>query len=156
MNFKRIIGIDPGLSGALAFITSDGRTVTHKTASTPPLDALRDAIAGVETRECIVCMERVGGFIAGKSLPGSAMFKMGQNAGYWEGACAALGLRLMLVRPQEWQAGIPGAHGTEGAARKRVLRAEAMRRFPQHKITLQDADALLIADFARRIEWGAA
>lgn len=155
MIFKRIIGIDPGMSGALAFITRDGSTVTHKTKSTPPLEALHDAIAGVEINECVVYMERIGGFIQGKHLPGSMMFKMGQNAGYWEGACAALGIRLVLVRPQDWQAGLPGTSGKAGPERKRALQAEAIRRFPALKVTQQDCDALLIADYGRRVEGNA-
>lgn len=156
MKFKRIIGIDPGLSGGLAFITDDGDIVTHKTKSTPPLEALQDATAGVEPFACVAYMERIGGFIKGKHLPGSSMFKMGHNAGYWEGACAALGIRLILIRPQDWQAGIPGTAGKAGVDRKRALCAEAIRRFPSIHVTQQDCDALLIADFARKVEGCAA
>lgn len=155
MKFKRIIGIDPGLSGGLAFITDDGDIVTHKTKSTPLLEALQDATAGVEPFACVAYMERIGGFIKGKHLPGSMMFKMGQNAGYWEGACAALGIRLVLVRPQDWQAGLPGTSGKAGLERKRALQAEAIRRFPTLKVTQQDCDALLIADYGRRVEGNA-
>lgn len=152
MNFQRIIGIDPGLSGGLAFITADGRTVTHSTKSTPPLEALQDATAGVEAASCVAYLERVGGFIKGKSLPGSSMFKMGHNAGYWEGALAAMGVRTITTTPQNWQAGIPGTSGKSGPDRKRSLQAEAIRRFPGLKVTLQNCDALLIADFGRKVE----
>jgi hypothetical protein len=156
MTSKRIIGIDPGAHGALAFIDSDGRAVVHKTANTPPVDAARDALCGVDPTQVVVYLEQIGGFIAGKSLPGSAMFKMGHSAGYWEGMFALQGIRVQLVRPQAWQAGIPGMSGKGGhenkGDRKRCLRDEAIRRFPTCKPTLDTADALLIADFGRRVE----
>lgn len=150
-----IIGIDPGAHGALCFIPAHGNPVVHKTSDTPALDALRDALASADARECVAYLERVGGFIAGKQLPGSSMFKMGHSAGYWEGALAALGIRTILVRPQDWQAGIPGTGGKKGAERKRALRAEAIRRFPAAKPTLDTCDALLLADYALRAEKGA-
>lgn len=151
-----IIAIDPGAHGALCFITPRGpRPVVHKTADTPPLEALRDATCGTEPRECVAYLEKIGGFIAGKSLPGSSMFKMGHSAGYWEGMLAAFGVRTILVRPQDWQAGIPGTKSTKGADRKRALRAEAIRRFPEMKPTLDTCDALLIADYGQRANQGA-
>lgn len=140
------------MSGALAFIDHAGRPVAHKTHSTPPLEAIRDALAGCNPAEAIIYLEKVGGFIAGKSLPGSSMFKMGENFGIWQGLAMALGVRLVLVRPQDWQAGISGTTGKKGAERKRALHAEAVRRFPNFKVTLDNCDALLIADFARRVE----
>jgi hypothetical protein len=91
-------------------------------------------------------MEHVGGYIAGAKLPGSSMFKMGHNAGYWEGALSALGVKVIRIRPQEWQKGITGITGKKGPDRKRALRDEAIRRFPQLKPTLQTCDALLIAE----------
>lgn len=150
----RIIGIDPGAHGALAFITHNGQAITHATATTAPKDALMDAISGVALTDCVAYLERVGGYIAGQKLPGSAMFKMGYSAGYWEGALAALGVRTILVRPQDWQAGLPNVAGhKEKADRKRALKAEAIRRFPTLSgITLDTCDALLIADYGRRQE----
>lgn len=148
-----VIAIDPGAHGALCFIPPTGSPVVHKTSDTPPLEALRDALAGAS--DCVAYLERVGGFIAGKKLPGSSMFKMGHSAGYWEGVLAALCVRTILVRPQDWQAGIPGTAGKKGADRKRALRAEAIRRFPALKPTLDTCDALLLADYGHRAEKGA-
>lgn len=154
---SRFIGIDPGAHGALVWMDERGSIIIHKTADTPPIEGLRDSLAGLEHGEKVVAvMELVGGFIAGKFLPGSSMFKMGKSAGYWEGALAALGVRTLIVRPQEWQAGIPGLTGTKGADRKRALRAEAIRRFPTIKVTLDNCDALLLADYCRRLEGRAA
>jgi hypothetical protein len=143
------IGIDPGANGALCFILPSGLIVIHRTSKTPPIEALQDAVTCAGAENCVAYLEKIGGFIAGKGLPGSSMFKMGHNAGYWEGMLAALGVRTIMVRPQDWQKGITGTAGTKGPDRKRALRDEAIRRFPAQKPTLETADALLIADYGR-------
>jgi hypothetical protein len=153
-----IIAIDPGAHGALCFIPArHGQPVIHKTADSSPLEAVRDALAAADgdPTACVAYVEKIGGFIAGKSLPGSSMFKMGHSAGLWEGMLTALRIRTILVRPQDWQAGITGTTGKKGADRKRALRAEAIRRFPALKPTLDTCDALLIADYGQRAEKGA-
>ena len=61
-----------------------------------------------------------------------------------------LGLPVRLIRPQEWQRGIRRVADTKDAARKRALRDEATRIFPNVKLTLKTADAALIADYGRR------
>jgi crossover junction endodeoxyribonuclease RuvC len=147
----RIIAIDPGASGALVF--GDTRTspvVIHPARKVPPLSALEDALCGAEPpATCYI--EFVGGFI-GKPQPGSAMFKFGQGVGFWHGCLAALRVRTILVRPQEWQRGLMGVGKHKGPDRKRALRDEAQRRFPAIKVTLDTADALLIWDYAMRME----
>ena len=153
---KRYIGIDPGAAGGLAFITEDGLVVVHSRKSATPLEAVQDALLGTNPNDCVAYLEQIGGFIAGRPLPGSSMFKMGHSVGYWEGLLAGLGVRTILVRPQKWQEGIPGATGKKGPDRKRVLRDEAVRRFPAMRPTLLTCDALLIADFARTNERAAA
>ncbi len=141
----RIIAIDPGASGALAF--AHGLSVViHPTKKTPQLDAVEDALTGAE--RVVAYVEQVGGYI-GKPQPGSAMFRFGQGFGYWLGLLAALHVRTVLVRPQTWQKGLIGST-LKGADRKRALRDEAARRFPQVKVTLDNADALLLLDYAQR------
>lgn len=156
------IGIDPGASGGLAFITADGRVVVHKFHDCDPYDALQDAMAS--GGPCIAYLERVGGYVKpGKDgetggQPGSAMFNFGDNYGYWRGLLRALQIRTIIVHPQGWQKGIPGVVSLRGpenkAARKRALRDEAGRRFPAIRATLDNCDALLIADYGRRMERG--
>lgn len=152
---KIFIGIDPGAHGALVWIDDNGSVICHNTSKTLPFDAAEDASSGTERiEECVAYLEKVGGFIAGKRLPGSMMFKLGESFGEWKGLLAGLRIRCVLVRPQDWQAGITGLHGKAGPDRKRALRAEAARRFPTVKVTLDNCDALLIADYARRLERG--
>jgi hypothetical protein len=150
---KRFIGIDPGLRGALAFMDEEKRLVCWKTETTAPKDAFLDAICGIEARDVVVYIELVGGYI-GKPQPASRAGKLMRNMGYWEGLCAGMNISIHLVRPQEWQAGISGVAGKKDAERKRALRDEAIRRFPAMKPTLATCDALLIADFGRRVEMG--
>lgn len=156
---KRILAIDPGASGGIVEMYPGGRVVS---AAMPDDAELCDQIeAFAVSAKCdgvpAVCyMELVGGFIAGNRLPGSAMFNFGSGYGYLRGLLAANRIELRLIRPQEWQAGIPGVRGQkEKAVRKRALKEHAARLFPDAKPTLKTADALCIADFARRQEGGA-
>lgn len=152
MTSKRIIGIDPGVNGALACIYPDGRAVVHKTSNTLPIEAVRDALCGVDPREVVAYVELVGGFIPGRPQPASRAGVLMRNLGQWEGILAALNISVRLVRPQLWQAGIPGVKVEGYSDRKRALKAEATRRFPSLTPTLDMSDALLIADFGRRAE----
>ncbi len=153
----RVIGIDPGGHGSLAFIDDRGRLVVHKTAGEISMrDCALDALVGVSPEQCIAYIELIGGFVRGNPCPGSTMFKMGKNAGYWEGLFAGLGVRVQLVRPQVWQAGIPGAAGQEKPQRKRAIRDHAQRLYPSVKVTLETADAIMITDFGAKCSLGKA
>ena len=148
---KIYIGIDPGASGALVWMDGKGSVIAHKVKDTPPVEAIKDAIGEHDTSDVVAVLEQVGGFMGGKDnkFLGSAMAKLGRSFGYWEGALAMAGVRCELVTPQRWQAGISGTSGKKGAERKRALRAEAIRRFPTVKVTMDNCDALLIADYCR-------
>lgn len=149
----RVIGIDPGACGALAYILDD-KVVVHKTKDCDPLDALADTDPLNEYGTGRVAyIEEVGGYV-GKPQPGSAMFKFGRQYGYWLGLLRAMGVRTILVKPQVWQKGLSGLQGKKSQERKRALRDEAARRFPNVKVTLANCDALLIADYGRRQELG--
>ncbi len=100
----------------------------------------------------LVCyIEKVGGFIKGRSTPGSMMFNFGHGRGVLVGALMAFGWRVIEVTPQKWQKWL--GIGTV-AGDKQKLKAEAQRRFPEMTVTLANADALLIMEFARASERG--
>jgi hypothetical protein len=65
-----------------------------------------------------------------------------------------MNVRTVLVRPQTWQKGLSGMASLKGSDRKRALRDEAARRFPQVKATLDNCDALLLAEHGQRMERG--
>ncbi len=118
------------------------------------LERLREikSVAGLEGDELVCVLEEVGGF-AGKAQPGSAMFKFGEHFGFIKGIVQALGVRLVLVRPQVWQKGFGLGAASKCASKtewKNKLKAEAQRRFPQLAVTLKTADALLILEHGVR------
>lgn len=115
-------------------------------------DIACDAIAGVEPSSCIVFLEELTGFQAGSKAAGFTMFKLGRNLGQWEGIFLGLGVRVELVRPQQWQRGIPGVVNPDKAKRKHAIRDQAQRLYPQFKkITLDVADAVMIMDYGVRV-----
>jgi len=149
---KTVVAIDPGVSGGVA-VCAFGKTICHAMPATQGdvLELLRDIknAASVESAECICVLEEVGGF-AGKAQPGSAMFKFGEGFGFLKGVIQALGIKLELVRPQVWQKSFGLGTASRCASKtewKNKLKAEAQRRFPQLRVTLATADALLIADY---------
>lgn len=145
MSSARIIGLDPGANGGLAVLFEDGRSHAWSMPEDSELiELLRDVALFEEGVRVIAFLELVGGYV-GKRQPGSAMFRFGESFGFLRGVLQTLRIPTELVRPQEWQRGLPGVKGTEGAARKRLLREHAARIFPDLKVTLATADALLIA-----------
>lgn len=124
---------------------------------------------------CRAYLEQVGGYVGGGGQPGSAMFSFGRGFGQIEGALTALEIPYELVTPQRWIKALGlGSKGLqrgdyagmdEEAAKaeakriarlnaqakvewKHKLRAEAQRRYPQLVVTLDNADALLILEYA--------
>ena len=147
-----ILGVDVGASGAFCEIWPQDRILVHPMMEQPDL---RDYIAEI-AKACSIeglalhCfIEQVGGYI-GRPQPGSMMFKFGFGAGYIHGLLAANKVTTHMVTPQKWQKGLSGVDGLKGPDRKRALRAEAARRFPNIKTNLQTSDAILIADYGRR------
>lgn len=154
---KTMVAIDPGQSGGVA-VRQFGRTFCHAMPGTPgdvvELFASLQSAAAVEAEEMVCVIEEVSGF-AGKAQPGSAMFTFGEQYGFVQGVVQALGIRLVRVRPQVWQKAFALGTASRCASKtewKNKLKAEAQRRFPQIKVTLKTADALLILDYAMRGE----
>lgn len=139
-----VIAIDPGAKGAAAIDYGDGVIALWNFDSESGAIQMLDYALSVGN--AVACVEEVGGYV-GKNQPGSAMFKFGRNFGFWLGALMSRGVPVHLVRPQVWQRGISRVAGTKGAEHKRALRDEAKRLFPEQKITLANADALLILNW---------
>ena len=149
-----VIAIDPGVSGGVA-VAAFGKTVCHAMPATEGdrLELIRNVYqaAEVEGAACVCVLEEVNGFV-GKAQPGSAMFKFGEGYGFLKGVVQALGIRLVLVRPQTWQKVFGLGTASRCASKsewKNKLKAEAQRRFPNLGVTLQTADALLILEWVR-------
>jgi Holliday junction resolvasome RuvABC endonuclease subunit len=69
-------------------------------------------------------------------------FGLGRSYGSAEGALAALGLAFRLVAPQKWQNRL----GLKGADKK-ALHRRAQELYPEAKIPLKYADAVLVAHY---------
>lgn len=108
----KVLGIDPGLSGALAFNTGDSLLVfatptvqtqfvkngKKKTRSDMNLSEVVRLIR--ENRPDVAYIEKVAA-MKGQGVTG--MFRFGQNFGQWQGILAALGIRWVEVTPQTWK-----------------------------------------------------
>jgi hypothetical protein len=147
---KRILAIDPGLSGGLAYLGASGVILD----SMPATD--QDVCILVTDRLAIsdVCyIEKVGGYVGGKGAPGSSMFQFGRNVGFLHGLIAASKTRVIEVPPQTWQKTIQaGVKATHGDRWKAHLKQIAQQRQPRLTITLKTADAVLILEHAMLAE----
>ena len=147
---KITIGIDPGKSGGIC--AYDGKNMANVQAcpSDPRgmANSLREIIRdfdietiGKETAQVII--EHVHAF---PSDGRSSVFKFGTNYGMWLGICASNELDVTKVTPQVWMRKY-GELPKEKQERKRYLKTVALSYFPDLKITLKTADAILIAKY---------
>lgn len=148
---RSVIGIDPGKNGAIASITIGGDKPDVVSAGFK--DEIIGLVIGEVVQGClsqsdnlIVYLEKVHSF-PGQGV--SSSFAFGRAFGEVIGALDVLGVPYRLVSPQKWQKLIGGLPKKKDGAtqHKRALKVEAQRLFPQIKITLGNADALLIADY---------
>ena len=144
-----IIGIDPGISGALAVLDAGGALMAYTAMPTyQPAKATRVNPAALSAflepyRHGHAILEQVG------AMPGqgvASMFSFGHAAGIVEGVLAALGISYELVVPQEWKK----AYKLNGKP-KDAARALAQRYYPSAPLARKKdsglADALLLARF---------
>ena len=149
---KTVVAIDPGKTGGIAVWTFGVAGCRPMPATGGDIVALLRGIKSASDKsgaETVCIMEGTGGYVKGRPLPGSAMHKMGENCGFLKGAIQALGMRLELVRPQDWQKGFGLGTASACASKtiwKNKLKAEAQRRFPHLRVTHKTADALLILE----------
>lgn len=160
MPSRTLISIDPGASGGIAVRRRDGKVESFampeaEMALLARLEIIETALLSEAVGQSqsnwkpIVVIEQVGGFVGGNPAPGSAMFKFGEGYGFIRGIITAKLWPLYTMRPQAWQKAL--SLGTSKSypskpAWKRHLRDEASRRFPDQKVTLATADALLLLD----------
>lgn len=143
---QRILGIDPGKSGGFA-IHEEGELFTYKWTDAHSVSIEFESLTPRMIDFCV--LEKVG------AAPGQSprsMFAFGQNFGFWEALLLYNKVPYRLVTPQEWQRGIPNAHARSSKTEhKNALKMEAARRYPHLKVTHAIADAMLIADYAKKI-----
>lgn len=151
------LGVDPGASGGMAIVNGVFTEVT------PMLPTDSDIWAWFSVRDFGECwafavIEKVGGYI-GEAQPGSSAFKFGASYGKLLMALTAAGIPFEEVTPQRWQKALGIAprkskQGETKTAFKNRLKQKAQQLFPGVTVTLATCDALLIAEFCRRMREG--
>ena len=139
---KLHIGVDPGLSGGIAFIPSTGTPWAHKMPETDKdlMDLLRDATSIAPAKALIELVH------SSPQMGVKSAFTFGEGYGRLQMALTALGIPYERVRPAMWQK----AMGCMTKGDKNVSKRRAQELFPDIKVTHAIADALLIAEFNRR------
>ncbi len=152
----KIIGIDPGLSGAIAVlenskvlnifdmpVMSEGKKNKRQLNSAQLVSLIKSNIKTNE--EVVVVVEQVN------AMPGqgvTSMFNFGQTFGAIKGVCAALELPIFLVRPSKWKKYFELINSSKDSSR-----TKAIEMYPilsdqlSKKKDVNKSDAILIARF---------
>lgn len=136
------IGADPGKSGAVAVLDGSGAIVCVVRNSGTLSDRWAALSAAIGTHAAAAALERV------HAMPGQGVtscFTFGAEYGVLHAWLIALGVEIAHVSPQVWQREMQCL--TRG--KKNVSKAAAQARWPAHKVTHADADALLLAEWVR-------
>lgn len=165
-----IIGIDPGLTGAIAFIGRDGYLVEDlpTMANGKGKAKVKRQIDAGELAEMIkhrsnesgekmtkVYLERV----AAMSNQGvSSVFSLGETYGAIKAVVATLQIPIEIISPQEWKKFYMLRRDKNKAITKELSRAKAIELFPKAGLSRKKdhnlAEALLIANYGAKIENG--
>ena len=152
----RIIGIDPGLSGAIAILEDskikelfdmpvmpDGKKNKRQLNSAFLVKLLKENIESLENTVMVV--EQVN------AMPGqgvTSMFNFGQTFGAIKGICAALGLPIFLVRPAKWKKHFELINSSKDASRTKAIEMyPSISEQLSRKKDVNKSDALLIARY---------
>lgn len=138
------IGIDPGASGGIAIIDSSGEVLHCWKMPGTERDILECFSWADHYTATFAVIEKV------HAMPKqgvSSTFKFGMSYGFLRGCLVAAEIPFEAVAPGVWQK----AMGCLSKGDKNVTKAKAQELFPSIKVTHAIADALLIAEYARRI-----
>ena len=152
----KIIGIDPGLSGAIAVlennkvvkifdipVMSEGKKNKRQLNSALLVNLLKENIQKDE--DVTVVVEQVN------AMPGqgvTSMFNFGQTFGALKGICAALELPIFFVRPSKWKKHFDLINSSKDSSRTKVIEMyPKMSNLLSKKKDVNKSDAILIARF---------
>ena len=151
-SWATVAGWDPGSRGALVILHlgRDGLTTrvdSYRFSKHGPADLVE---ALVDARCKLAILEQVG------AMPGqgvSSTFKFGAAYGMARGILTATATPWELRTPRRWQSRFSIPKSETKTAHKRELKYAAQRVFPDEAkaIVLEDADAHLLAEVARRV-----
>mgnify|MGYP001226505784 FL=1 len=152
----KVIGIDPGLSGAIAVLQDnkvkeifdvpvmpEGKKNKRQLNSAQLVKLLKDII--FDSEEAVVIVENVS------AMPGqgvTSMFNFGQTFGAIKGICAALGLPIFFVRPAKWKKHFDLINSSKDASRTKAIEMyPSLSDQLSKKKDVNKSDAILIARF---------
>jgi hypothetical protein len=145
-----VIGIDPGKNGGIAWI-QDGKPCVEKMPETlrdlwELIESIMVEIAPIyRSTQARAYLEQVS---SSPQMGVTSAFTFGNGFGHLEMALTAAFIPFERVRPQVWQK----AMGCLTRGDKNVSKRRAQELFPSIKVTHATADALLIAEYGRRIQ----
>ena len=151
-----IIGIDPGLSGAVAIlkdnkvlnifdmpVMSEGKKNKKQLNSAQLVNIIKDNTKN--DVEIAVVVEQVN------AMPGqgvTSMFNFGQTFGAIKGVCAALNLPIFFVRPSKWKKHFELINSSKDSSRTKVIEMyPSLSNQLTKKKDVNKSDAILIAKF---------
>ena len=152
----KIIGIDPGLSGAIAIlennkvlslfdvpVMSEGKKNKRQLNSALLVNLLKQNIASDE--DVAIVVEQVN------AMPGqgvTSMFNFGQTFGAIKGICAALEFPIFFVRPSKWKKHFELINSSKDASRTKAIEMyPSISNQLSKKKDVNKSDAILIARF---------
>lgn len=164
----RYIGIDIGLSGAIAFVDTDGgyRTFDMPIYIVTKGKAIRRKIDEQGLVEIIkditLCMPNLIAYVEQQQAYHKqgvvSTFSLAYQFGFVKGVLQALGIRHETVMPQRWQKefNIVRSKDTKNASYEKVssLFPKATTKTKRGRIKDGNCDALLIAEYCRRCHTG--
>jgi|TARA_B100001971_G_scaffold113888_1_gene104857 crossover junction endodeoxyribonuclease RuvC len=153
-----IIGIDPGISGAICFFENgevkeildmpnmaEGKKNKRQINGPQIYNEISKRIINISKKEVVVVIEQVA------AMPGqgvTSMFNFGQSFGVLKGICSAMQLSMHFVRPAKWKKYFNLIKTEKDASRTKVIEifpyisSQLSRKKDSNK-----ADAILIASF---------
>ena len=153
-----IIGIDPGISGAVCFFEdgkildiiemptmSEGKKNKKQVNGNQLFNEIRTRLHEINQEHVSVVVEHVS------AMPGqgvTSMFNFGQSFGILKGICSAMNLPMYFVRPAKWKKYFSLINASKDASR-----TKAIEIFPYFSVNLSKkkdankADAILIASY---------
>jgi crossover junction endodeoxyribonuclease RuvC len=153
-----IIGIDPGISGAICFFENgkildvvemptmtEGKKNKKQVNGAQIFNEIIKRINELEKDNVRVIIEQVS------AMPGqgvTSMFNFGQSFGILKGICSAMQLPMFFVRPAKWKKYFNLINSEKDASRTRAI--EVFPYFSTQLSRKKDsnkADAILIASF---------
>ena len=153
-----IIGIDPGISGAVCFFEdgkildviemptmSEGKKNKKQVNGNQLFNEIRSRLHDINQEHVSVVVEHVS------AMPGqgvTSMFNFGQSFGILKGICSAMQLPMYFVRPAKWKKYFNLINSEKDASRTKAI--EIFPYFSGHLSRKKDsnkADAILIASF---------